>query len=64
MLNEFLFLTSEVSQEEKMVYTMSGSGLYEPRKIGALVAIQGARTLQNIFPQDSSRCRYFRRIAD
>ena len=41
------FVTSEVSQEEKMVQAYVKAVAYmSPRKIGALVAIQGARTLQ------------------
>ena len=41
------FTTSEVSQEEKMVQAYVKAVSYmSPRKIGALVAIQGARTLQ------------------
>ena len=41
------FTTSEVSQEEKMVQAYVKAVAYmSPRKIGALVAIQGARTLQ------------------
>ena len=41
------FMTSEVSQEEKMVQAYVKAVAYmSPRKIGALVAIQGARTLQ------------------
>ena len=41
------FTTSEVSQEEKMVQAYVKAVAYMgPRKIGALVAIQGARTLQ------------------
>ena len=46
------FTTSEVSQEEKMVQAYVKAVAYmSPRKIGALVAIQGARTFRNIFPQ-------------
>ena len=41
------FTTSEVSEEEKMVQAYVKAVAYmSPRKIGALVAIQGARTLQ------------------
>ena len=41
------FTTSEVSQEEKMVQAYVKAVAYmSPRKIGALVALQGARTLQ------------------
>ena len=56
------FTTSEVSEEEKMVQAYVKAVAYmSPRKIGALVAIQGARTLQEYI---STRCGNFRRIAD